>query len=109
MRPMTEEREIGPATRTGGATLPSSFTDGCHRRGEEALGAKEEKTDRDGNEVLPPLHQLGPRWGWKGKGGAIRSKCSKYLQGDPYGRGKDYVDIKFKVPSQAWVADQPYS
>ena len=21
------------------------------------------------------------------------------LQGDPYGRGKDYVDIKFKVPS----------
>ena len=47
MRPMTEEREIGPATRTGGATLPSSFTDGCHRRGEEALGAKEEKTDRD--------------------------------------------------------------
>ena len=62
MRPMTEEREIGPATRTGGATLPSSFTDGCHRRGEEALGAKEEKTDRDGNEVLPTLlHQLGPR------------------------------------------------
>ena len=31
------------------------------------------------------------------------------IQGDPYGRGKDYVDIKFKVPSQAWVADQPYS
>ena len=32
-----------------------------------------------------------------------------YIQGDPYGRGKDYVDIKFKVPSQAWVAGQPYS
>ena len=31
------------------------------------------------------------------------------LQGDPYGRGKDYVDIKFKVPSQAWVPGQPYS
>ena len=31
------------------------------------------------------------------------------VQGDPYGRGKDYVDIKFKVPSQAWVAGQPYS
>ena len=31
------------------------------------------------------------------------------LQGDPYDRGKDYVDIKFKVPSQAWVAGQPYS
>ena len=30
------------------------------------------------------------------------------VQGDPYGRGKDYVDIKFKVPSQAWVAGQPY-
>ena len=23
------------------------------------------------------------------------------VQGDPYGRGKDYVDIKFKLPSQA--------
>ena len=34
---------------------------------EEALGAKEERTDRDGNEVLPTLAQLGPRWGWKGK------------------------------------------
>ena len=75
-----EEREIWPATRTGGATLPSSFTDGCHRRREVALGAKEEKTDRDGNEVLPPLHQLGPRSGWKGKSGAIRSKYSKYVQ-----------------------------
>ena len=31
------------------------------------------------------------------------------IQGDPYGHGKDYVDIKFKVPSQAWVAGQPYS
>ena len=42
MRPMTEEeeREIGPATRTGGATLPSSFTDGCHRRGKRHLGRK---------------------------------------------------------------------
>ena len=31
------------------------------------------------------------------------------IQGDPYGRGKDYVDIIFKVPSQAWVAGQTYS
>ena len=31
------------------------------------------------------------------------------VQGDPNGRGKDYVDTKFKVPSQAWVAGQPYS
>ena len=31
------------------------------------------------------------------------------VQGDPYGHGKDYVDIKFIVPSQAWVAGQPYS
>ena len=31
------------------------------------------------------------------------------VQGDPYGRGKDYVDIKFKLPSQAWVAGQTYS
>ena len=42
-----------------------------------------------------------------------RVVCTKMfttnIQGDPYGRGKDYVDIKFKVPSQAWVADQPYS
>ena len=31
------------------------------------------------------------------------------VQGDPYGHGKDYVDIKFKVLSQAWVAGQHYS
>ena len=31
------------------------------------------------------------------------------IQGDPYGRGKYYVDIKIKVPSQAWVAGQTYS
>ena len=37
-----------------------------------------------------------------------RAKFSN-IQGDPYGRGKDYVDIKFKIPSQAWVTDQPYS
>ena len=36
-------------------------------------------------------------------------ECRLHVQGDPCGRGKDYVDIKFKVPSQAWVAGQPYS
>ena len=41
--------------------------------------------------------------------GRTREGGSGELQGYPYGRGKDYVDIKFKVPSQAWVADQPYS
>ena len=38
-----------------------------------------------------------------------QESLSAQIQGDPYGRGKDYVDIKFKVPSQAWVAGQPYS
>ena len=44
--------------------------------------------------------------------GSLTSFSQSYvlpIQGDPYGRGKDYVDIKFKVPSQAWVAAQPYS
>ena len=40
---------------------------------------------------------------------AFSSKNPAQLQGDPCGRGKDYVDIKFKVPSQAWVAGQTYS
>ena len=38
-----------------------------------------------------------------------RKEYVTQLQGDPYGRGKDYVDIKFKVPSQAWTAGQTYS
>ena len=42
-------------------------------------------------------------------GSVAHASLKTAVQGDPYGRGKDYVDIKFKVPSQAWVADQPYS
>ena len=32
-------------------------------------------------------------------------KCRSPIQGDPSARGKGYVDIKFKVPSQSWVTE----